>query len=301
MNAVERIVSVLCGPDGKCCITGSDADRAIVDDALAEMAQPEQQTLSKKTVEKLHKFLDAAAGDGLVCDGVDAADLYIEIFPENYAEGIAQPEQPAKTVFQVERVDLPDCVVDFVATSAGLYGPFSKDFYDFAQALMHEVIARVPSVNIAQPEQLRGATNKKDWREPTTFIKRFGDVMQLLCSGQRPPDEMMSAWFDFDASDSRLQNFACEYGLSWAQGIGMIDAALLLADQPTEGVDHEHRPKPIAQPEQPTPAEYAMGYSEGFNDACGGLEHNFCGRCGKRLGGIDGVHTCTPPVPKEPK
>jgi len=35
--------------------------------------------------EALHTFLDAAAAEGLVLDGVDAADLYIAIFPERYA------------------------------------------------------------------------------------------------------------------------------------------------------------------------------------------------------------------------
>jgi hypothetical protein len=27
-------------------------------------------------------------------------------------------------------------------------------------------------------------------------------------------------------------------------------------------------------------------------------ERNFCQRCGKRLGGIDSIHTCTPPMEK---
>jgi hypothetical protein len=39
--------------------------------------------------EALHTFLDAAAAEGLVLNGVDAADLYIEIFPERYAAAIA--------------------------------------------------------------------------------------------------------------------------------------------------------------------------------------------------------------------
>ena len=31
-------------------------------------------------------------------------------------------------------------------------------------------------------------------------------------------------------------------------------------------------------------------------------QKNFCSRCGKRLGGVDDIHTCTPPVdPKETK
>jgi hypothetical protein len=37
---VEALRAVLCDPDGKCCISGSDADRAIVDEALKALAQP---------------------------------------------------------------------------------------------------------------------------------------------------------------------------------------------------------------------------------------------------------------------
>ena len=46
MNAINMLESVLCDPEGKCCITGSEADRKIVDDAITELraalAQPEQ-------------------------------------------------------------------------------------------------------------------------------------------------------------------------------------------------------------------------------------------------------------------
>ena len=50
--------------------------------------------LSKQMVEasaaqeSLHTFLNAAAGDGLILDGVDAADLYIKVFPERYAAAL---------------------------------------------------------------------------------------------------------------------------------------------------------------------------------------------------------------------
>jgi len=43
MNAVEQLKSVLCDPDGKCCIAGSDEDRAIVDRALLALAAPVQE------------------------------------------------------------------------------------------------------------------------------------------------------------------------------------------------------------------------------------------------------------------
>lgn len=42
MNAIETLISVLCGPEGKCCISGSDDDRRLIDSALAEIAQAAQ-------------------------------------------------------------------------------------------------------------------------------------------------------------------------------------------------------------------------------------------------------------------
>ena len=74
---------------------------------------------------------------------------------------------------------------------------------------------------------------------PTTYLRRFGDVLTLLCAGHRPTDEIMAAWLDTRRDDLRLQEFACEHGPVWAQGIAVIDAARVLADQPTEGVKHE--------------------------------------------------------------
>lgn len=47
-------------------------------------AHPPRATLP----ETLHTFLNAAAGEGLVLDGVDAADLYIALFPERYAAAV---------------------------------------------------------------------------------------------------------------------------------------------------------------------------------------------------------------------
>lgn len=78
-----------------------------------------------------------------------------------------------------------------------------------------------------------------NWRSPTKYLQRLGDAIELLCSGHRPPDEMMERWLDSDADDMHLQSFCAEHGPIWAQGIGIIDAAQVLANQPTEGVDHE--------------------------------------------------------------
>lgn len=35
---------------------------------------------------QLEKFLNAAAGDGLICGGVDAAELHVEFFPREHAK-----------------------------------------------------------------------------------------------------------------------------------------------------------------------------------------------------------------------
>lgn len=86
------------------------------------------------------------------------------------------------------------------------------------------------------PEQQGSA----DWRAPTTYLLRFGDAMELLCAGKRPDDTMLKGWLA--GTSEELQNFAVDHGPAWAQGIGLIGAALAAADQPTEGVDHEMTP-----------------------------------------------------------
>jgi hypothetical protein len=36
-KALERMATVLCDPEGKCCIDGSDADRAVIDLAMTAL------------------------------------------------------------------------------------------------------------------------------------------------------------------------------------------------------------------------------------------------------------------------
>jgi hypothetical protein len=58
MNAIDQLKSVLCDPEGKCCIAGSDEDRAIVDRALQALSQPplpvqpERQPLTDEQIRK---------------------------------------------------------------------------------------------------------------------------------------------------------------------------------------------------------------------------------------------------------
>ena len=57
MNILEQLKSVLCDPSGKCCITGSDEDRAIVDRALQALAeQPAQRTWVDLTKEEVDSW-----------------------------------------------------------------------------------------------------------------------------------------------------------------------------------------------------------------------------------------------------
>lgn len=50
--------------------------------AMREAAAQPQPSAER---EALHKFLNAAAGEGLELDGVDAGDLYVALFPAEYA------------------------------------------------------------------------------------------------------------------------------------------------------------------------------------------------------------------------
>lgn len=84
------------------------------------------------------------------------------------------------------------------------------------------------------------------WQTPTTYLQRLGDALELLCKGCRPQDKLMDDWLH--SRSEELQNFAAKHGPEWAQGIAVIDAAMTLADQPTEiltidgpQVDHESK------------------------------------------------------------
>jgi hypothetical protein len=81
-----------------------------------------------------------------------------------------------------------------------------------------------------------------DWMAPTTALHRMTEAVALLCRGRRPPDDMVAGWLD--GSSEALQDFAAEHGPAWAQGIGLLDAAHIMAGQPTEGVEHEPMPAP---------------------------------------------------------
>ncbi len=89
MNVLNTLVSVLCGPDGKCCIAGSPADREAVDKALAELAEWEAQgavaVLSVMRVDGADKYDFGFSSFGPPPYGI--YNLYTHALP-------AQPAEP---------------------------------------------------------------------------------------------------------------------------------------------------------------------------------------------------------------
>ena len=108
--------------------------------------------------------------------------------------------------------------------------------------------------------------------EVTTYAERFTHAVAVLC-GAQPPADMVAEWIaNIDVNgEHRLQSWVlCQAATpSWAQGIVVLDAAHVLANDPEEGVGHEDRP-PAAQPALPDAlfrhAPEHPQYIEGWND-----------------------------------
>lgn len=110
------------------------------------------------------------------------------------------------------------------------------------------------SLPAAGQEPVATSASGGDWENPTTVRQRLGDAVQLLCAGKRPDDSMLDSWLK--ETSEELQSFCASHVPAWCQGIALIDAAMLMVDQPTEITtithpdrDHEHRaaPQPAAQ------------------------------------------------------
>lgn len=91
---------------------------------------------------------------------------------------------------------------------------------------------------VVAERELRAFTKlpEDDWRTPTSYLKRFGDALQLLCGGHRISETVRAHWL-LNCSEE-LQQIVGPLCPSWAQAIATIDAATTMADQPTEGVRH---------------------------------------------------------------
>lgn len=91
----------------------------------------------------------------------------------------------------------------------------------------------------------------------TTWLERFTQALAVLCGGKQPPAEAIRDWDDPGMDSHALQSWAISNAwMEWAQGVAIIDAARLLADQPAEGEGHEESPHPagagVALPAQPS-------------------------------------------------
>lgn len=76
----------------------------------------------------------------------------------------------------------------------------------------------------------------------TTKVERFYDALTALCGGVSPEIRLCEDWFfeDAERSHRELQEWTMNNTtVGWAMGIGVIDAALTLANNPVEGEDHE--------------------------------------------------------------
>lgn len=74
MNPLEQLKSVLCDPKGKCCIAGSNEDRAIVDRALQALAEQEQVALAQQVMGCFH----AAEIEGLTAALANTTDEHLK-------------------------------------------------------------------------------------------------------------------------------------------------------------------------------------------------------------------------------
>jgi hypothetical protein len=90
----------------------------------------------------------------------------------------------------------------------------------------------------------------------TTYAERFMQAIEVLCGGTQPPLGEVAAWLDKEADNHDLQEWVVNNkAVWWAQGIAVLDAAHVLADQPEEGEGHEDRlaaRPPQAQPAAPS-------------------------------------------------
>ena len=88
MSPIDKLKSVLCGPDGKCCIAGSDEDRAIIDRALQALEQP--------AVEPVYAFRRKGLDDFCTCskERFDELSNKPHLFETTASYVAPQPQQP---------------------------------------------------------------------------------------------------------------------------------------------------------------------------------------------------------------
>lgn len=75
--------------------------------------------------------------------------------------------------------------------------------------------------------------------EATGYLTRFVDALEILCAA-RPDVAMCEQWLRHEPGSERLQDWVVDHTrANWGTGIGTIEAAEVMAENPEEGVNHE--------------------------------------------------------------
>ena len=106
-----------------------------------------------------------------------------------------------------------------------------------------------------QPPQATQATPSIPSDGPSTYAQRFTAAVAVIC-GVTPPAALVCDWINKEERHDDLQQWVGSYAPGWVQNIAVLDAAHQMADQPTEGGNHE----PAQQPA--TPASVQADSSE---------------------------------------
>lgn len=79
---------------------------------------------------------------------------------------------------------------------------------------------------------------------PTSWMDRFRHALSLFCGGKEAPLEYCELWLrneQVNGADPLQDWVAYNLSVYWATGIGTIEAAQVMADNPEEGVEHLDR------------------------------------------------------------
>lgn len=102
-----------------CCVTTEDAIRA-AEQKVLERALTQRPAAQADVQQRLFQLLNGAAGDGLVINDIDAAELFTDLFPEHIefiTRGGVSPTQPAQAGEADERQVLWESFVKWWAGS----------------------------------------------------------------------------------------------------------------------------------------------------------------------------------------
>lgn len=110
-----------------------------------------------------------------------------------------------------------------------------------------ETIRGVPCITLTEHEHLMReyalqaraqATPSIPSDGPSTYEQRFTAAVAMIC-GVTPPATLVCDWINKAERHDDLQQWVGSYAPGWVQNIAVLDAAHQMADQPTEGGDHE--------------------------------------------------------------